>query len=134
MAYARYRLRGKLLGALEKIPENLTPRNIGLMTSIIAEVRALHQELAKEPFEYVNEATRKEHKDLSDLFVKLLALVSWIMQDALAAFRAGRLEFNVDSRITEIRDRLSTQAEGQSATSMLLAKVFHEGRSDTETS
>jgi hypothetical protein len=127
MAYSRYRLRGKLLDVLERMPETLTPQSILELTGVMQEIATLHKELALNPFEYVAKATKAEHCELSQLFAQLLALVSGIFDRSTAAFLSGAREFTVDSEVKDIRDQLAERAKGQSATSMLLAKFFKGG-------
>ena len=133
MAYTRYRLRGRLLRILEKLPTKLTPGDLAELYGLVEEIERLYREFCDAPFEYVRRATIDEHGKLSAIFARLLPLARDIVLGALAAFRGGALEFELDSRIIELREQLTERAQGQSVTAALLADLHKGGeRSDSE--
>lgn len=124
MAYTRYKMRLELLSLLRNIPRVVTPETLGKLFDVSAKVRRLHRELSSNPFEYVSDATNKEHRDLSEIFAKLVGLVVSMIDQASKSFLDGSTEFVVDQRIDALRASLSAAAEGESATSLFFAKVL----------
>lgn len=132
MAYSRFRLRAKLLDTLEQLPNELTPDNISILMNVIKRVRVIHKEFTNEPFEYVDDATKDEHHDLSVIFTKLLWLTESMWNDAMSAFANSQRSHSVDPQLIDIKDKLSHRAEGTSATAMLLSNFFQGSESNDQ--
>ncbi len=132
MAYSRYRLRGALLEALEKIPDQLRPENIPQLADVLSTVNRLRRELAKNPFEYVDGATRKEHGDLAKIFVQLSGMLVKLNGDALDSFRLGHPSMSAGEQVEKLRGQLRERVQGTSGTAMLLAKFFKGGELQPE--
>ena len=98
---------------------------------VIRELRGLYREFSDNPYEYVARATREEHRELAQIFARLLDLVCGMFNRATEEFRQGAVEFAADPGIVEVRDQLSERSEGRSATSMFLAKFFKGGELNT---
>jgi len=124
MAYSRFRLRAKLLDALEQLPEELTVDNISILAHTLKRIREIQKEFTDEPFEYVDDSTKDEHHDLSAIFSKLLWLTQSMWGDAMSAFNNKQRKYSVDPQLLDIRDKLSHRAEGTSTTAMLLSNFF----------
>jgi len=121
MTQARHRLRAGIQVALEKLPETIKPDNLMRVTAVAGEVMQLYTEFTQRPFTAMTDAAKKEHSALSFMFAKLLDMLHTITGDAVHAFNSGRVEFSLDPKIIELRNKLSDEAASASALSTVIA-------------
>lgn len=127
MAYTRYEIRGKLLRVLERIPDIVTIADMPDLLQSLIDLRTIQREFSHNPYEYVAEATRDEHKQLAQVIVNALAFLTDMLHNAKQIFESGLSSYAADLRLVEMRKQLLEETGGESATSKILAALFCRG-------
>ena len=130
MTHTKFKLRGKLISVLRRVPDEVTAASIPGLIAVVADAREFYQELVDSPLDYVSKGTIQEYHEVSTLLVKCTSLLADLMQAALTAFRAGKESFPLSAELRNLRDELLRTTGGKSTVSMILAETVADRMTD----
>lgn len=114
--------RGQLLDVLEKVPKTVRRSDMPELFMLLSQVTQIHKAFVDEPFEYLSPETKQEHRNLSSVFMRLLALLQRQLYEATMAFRRDCDTYELSDELAELRDELEEKSEGGSVLEMLLSR------------
>lgn len=123
MGYTRAKTRGEILNALDCLPQRVTKEDMPQLHALLAQVMTIYKMVVNEPFEYLSDETKEEHRILSGIFGRLMALLHRHVYEAIGAFQNGADEYELPSSLRDIRDELEEKSEGSTAFEILMSRV-----------